>query len=79
MITKKQKETRERNWTILRLRGIWHSFESIELRYLNYSTVKARAEVDKMLVSMGAEAEAVRKERLRKEFLTSSGIANANT
>lgn len=64
MISEKQRAARERNWRIRRLRGF--SANAALLRPDRAETV--RAIVDEELAEVGAETEAARRERWRKEL-----------
>lgn len=64
--TKKQASTRERNWQIFRLRGLWHNLPlKNRLRVETIQNI-----IDRELEDMGAEPEGARRSRIR-EFIYS--------
>ena len=71
--TKAQREATARNHLILRLRGATGLFGAVCYQSGDLASVKAARDAQKLidfiLTRMGAETEADRKERFRKEFL----------
>lgn len=61
METTRQQEARKRNWTILRLRGLYHQVP-FDIPTECYRAI--RSNIDDALTKLGAEPEAERKGRI---------------
>ena len=62
--TDKQREARKRNFLIKRLRGAYYTLNGID----SLDALSAQVSIDNVIHSLGAEREADRRYRLRKEL-----------
>ncbi len=70
-MTNKQRLSRERNFTIFKLRGLFGAFKSIGYNHKEcFSLCEDGAIlIDEILVTLGAEGENARRSRTRREIL----------